>query len=194
MNNVKKDKLSSLYNFQYGYGNVNPDNGGEYPVYGSNGIIGYYNQYNSEDAPVIGHIGANAGVVVWGEGKHYVTYNGVICNAKENVDKKYAYYALLNSNPQRLTRGSTQPFISYDLLNEIPILIHETTEQKKIGKILSQIDSKIKLNNKINTELENMAKTLYDYWFVQFDFPDENKRPSICHSKIGKKTVPTSLS
>jgi type I restriction enzyme S subunit len=39
--------------------------------------------------------------------------------------------------------------------------------------VLSALDSKIEINNRINTELEAMAKTLYDYWFVQFDFPNE---------------------
>lgn len=48
---------------------------------------------------------------------------------------------------------------------------------KIFNKILVAINNKIKLNNKINQELENLAKTLYEYWFVQFDFPDENKRP-----------------
>ena len=47
----------------------------------------------------------------------------------------------------------------------------------KLAKVLSSLDSKIELNNKINKELESMAKTLYDYWFVQFDFPDENGKP-----------------
>ena len=50
-------------------------------------------------------------------------------------------------------------------------------DRKNVSHLLSSIDEKIELNNKINSELENMAKTLYDYWFVQFDFPDENKRP-----------------
>jgi type I restriction enzyme S subunit len=49
--------------------------------------------------------------------------------------------------------------------------------QQKIAKVLSDLDAKIELNNKINTELEAMAKTLYDYWFVQFDFPDANGKP-----------------
>lgn len=173
----QKDKLSSLYDFQYGLGNVNPDNGGQYPVYGSNGIIGYYDQYNSEDAPVVGHIGANAGVVVFGRGKHYVTYNGVICKTKDGVNSKYAYYVLLNANPKKLTRGSTQPFISYDILNDIPILNYSQQDQIKIGNVLSALDDKIELNNKINRELEKTAKDLYNYWFVQFDFPDGNKRP-----------------
>ena len=49
--------------------------------------------------------------------------------------------------------------------------------QKKVGNFLKSIDSKIELNNKINSELEAMAKLIYDYWFVQFDFPDKNGKP-----------------
>ncbi|WP_323652057.1 DEAD/DEAH box helicase family protein [Aliarcobacter butzleri] len=49
--------------------------------------------------------------------------------------------------------------------------------EEKIANVLSSLDSKIELNNKINKELEVMAKTLYDYWFVQFDFPDEKGKP-----------------
>ena len=49
--------------------------------------------------------------------------------------------------------------------------------EEKIANVLSSLDSKIELNNKINKELESMAKTLYDYWFVQFDFPDINGKP-----------------
>ncbi|MBK8704175.1 MAG: restriction endonuclease subunit S [Saprospiraceae bacterium] len=53
----------------------------------------------------------------------------------------------------------------------------DRTTQQKIASVLSTLDSKIELNNRINAELEAMAKTLYDYWFVQFDFPDENGKP-----------------
>ncbi|MDY3768423.1 MAG: hypothetical protein SOZ83_02315, partial [Sphaerochaetaceae bacterium] len=48
-----------------------------------------------------------------------------------------------------------------------------------IGKLLYDLEKKIYINNKINEELENLAKTLYEYWVVQFDFPDENNRPLI---------------
>ena len=68
---------------------------------------------------------------------------------------------------------------------EIKALVNESaesveideTEQQKIAKVLSNLDAKIELNNKINDNLEQMAKTLYDYWFVQFDFPDANGKP-----------------
>jgi type I restriction enzyme S subunit len=56
-------------------------------------------------------------------------------------------------------------------------LIPVTKHQQKIAAVLSSLDSKIELNNKINAELEAMAKTLYDYWFVQFDFPDKDGKP-----------------
>ena len=55
--------------------------------------------------------------------------------------------------------------------------IPDKNTQQKIAKVLSDLDAKIELNNKINNELEAMAKTLYDYWFVQFDFPDANGKP-----------------
>ena len=60
-------------------------------------------------------------------------------------------------------------------LLEFPLIPLKT--QQKIAKVLSDLDAKIELNNKINAELEAMAKTLYDYWFVQFDFPDANGKP-----------------
>lgn len=62
-------------------------------------------------------------------------------------------------------------------IREFEIDLPEIDTQTKIANILCSIDSKIELNNKINKELEAMAKTLYDYWFVQFDFPDENGKP-----------------
>lgn len=169
--------LKDIYNFQYGIGNNNPDNNGKYPIYGSNGIIGGYDQYNSEDSPVIGHIGANCGVVVFAKGKHFVTYNGVICKIKPDNDFKYGYYALLNSNLRERVRGSAQPFISYDLLDSVPVYLPDSVTQRKIGDCLWKLDQKIENNNNIIIELESMAKTIYDYWFLQFDFPDENGKP-----------------
>jgi type I restriction enzyme S subunit len=59
---------------------------------------------------------------------------------------------------------------------ELPVFTNKVTQQK-IASTLSALDSKIELNNRINAELEAMAKTLYDYWFVQFDFPDKNGKP-----------------
>jgi type I restriction enzyme S subunit len=96
------------------------------------------------------------------------------------VDTDFLYYALKNyvHNIKKRSQGSVFDTInlnSFDLMEiEIP---KELKDQQKIASVLSALDSKIELNNRINAELEAMAKTLYDYWFVQFDFPDENGKP-----------------
>lgn len=99
------------------------------------------------------------------------------------VDYQYCYYLLIsdeitnylcgqNSN----TSGSHKRIYPQNFLN-IDIHLPKMPIQKTIGKTLSDIDSKIELNKRINDNLEAMAKQLYDYWFVQFDFPNEEGKP-----------------
>ena len=73
--------------------------------------------------------------------------------------------------------GSAQPQLPIGSLKNIVIPWKDLYTQQKIASVLSALDSKIELNNRINNELETMAKTLYDYWFVQFDFPDKDGKP-----------------
>ena len=74
--------------------------------------------------------------------------------------------------------GSGQRYtLSIETLNSIPLYLPSLTEQERIGSIFSSIDRKIEVNRQINDYLEAMARQLYDYWFVQFDFPDENGMP-----------------
>jgi type I restriction enzyme S subunit len=93
---------------------------------------------------------------------------------KEEVNTDFLYYSLKNyvQHIKKRSQGSVFDTInlkSFDLMElEIPSSINI---QQKIAKVLSDLDAKIELNNRINSELESMAKTLYDYWFVQFDFP-----------------------
>lgn len=145
--------LQDIYTFQYGKGNNNPDNGGCYPVYGSNGIIGGFDEYNNEDAPVIGHIGINCGSLVFAFGKHFVTYNGVMCNIKNPAHKYFGYLTLTNSRLQAQVRGSSQPFVSYDMLYEIKAVIppKEIIEyfERKITPFFDQITSNQKEKNEL---------------------------------------------
>lgn len=74
--------------------------------------------------------------------------------------------------------GSGQRYtLSNDTIGNIPVLLPSIEVQHTIGKVLSDIDRKIELNKQINDNLETMAKQLYDYWFVQFDFPNEEGKP-----------------
>lgn len=72
---------------------------------------------------------------------------------------------------------SSYPAINPNDLANLKFSIPNLKTQKSIAYILSTLDQKIAINNQINAQLEQMAKTLYDYWFVQFDFPDENGKP-----------------
>ena len=91
--------------------------------------------------------------------------------------------AFLHSNMSRKyfansASGSGQRYtLSIQTIEEMPILLPEIEEQKQIGKLFSNIDRKIEINRSLNHNLVAMARQLYDYWFVQFDFPDENGRP-----------------
>jgi type I restriction enzyme, S subunit len=113
---------------------------------------------------------------------NYAIKNVGVFKTGDKLDAEWLYY-YLNSNVGKayLTSarsGSSQPYIPLGALRSLSILIPPRGEDKKnIVKILSILDAKIDLNNRINAELGALAKTLYDYWFVQFDFPDENGRP-----------------
>jgi len=116
----------------------------------------------------------------------------VLRNINSEVDNKYFYYFLTNDHMLSILQDRAEnrigsfPQITFDLLSEYFIRVPHLSEQIKIASILSALDSKIELNNRINAELEAMAKTLYDYWFVQFDFPDKNGKP---YKTSGGKTV-----
>ena len=117
---------------------------------------------------------------------------------KELVDNNYLYYLLRLKikEIEALGSGTTFKEVSKTSLENYEIDIHDIAEQQKISNILNAIDDKIALNNKINQELEQMAKTLYDYWFVQFDFPDEKGRPyksakgKMVYNEVLKREIP----
>ena len=100
---------------------------------------------------------------------------------KNKVNPRYlSYYFKQNSFKKmmmNLAVGATMPSLNTKIMNSIELDLLPRENQVKIANILSAIDDKIQINNQINQELEAMAKTLYDYWFVQFDFPDQNGNP-----------------
>lgn len=113
------------------------------------------------------------------KGKFNAYQRTYIITAKDGYDIDYIYYNL-KINLERLKKvaqGSQTKFLTMQILNEFKLENLDLKEQKLLSKILRTIDRKIELNNKINTELESMAKTLYDYWFLQFEFPNEEGKP-----------------
>jgi type I restriction enzyme S subunit len=107
---------------------------------------------------------------------NYAVKNVGIFKAATQIEAEWLYYYL--SSPigkqklKQIKSGSSQPYLSLGGLRNLPILQpSNNTIKSNIVYLLSSLDSKIALNNRINAELEAMAKTVYDYWFVQFDFP-----------------------
>jgi len=100
---------------------------------------------------------------------------------KSKVNPKYLKYFTI-SKPYKqwvdnLSNGSTRGNINAKTFAECPIILPSREQQDYLVRVLSSLEEKIQTNNQINQELEAMAKTLYDYWFVQFDFPDQNGKP-----------------
>ena len=109
--------------------------------------------------------------------------NSFIVSLKTDELEKDYLYTVLNSNfvkkqANSQAKNSVQPDLTHTMFKSIVIPVPDSREeQNRISKIINNINQKIQTNNQINQELEAMAKTLYDYWFVQFDFPDQNGNP-----------------
>ena len=115
-------------------------------------------------------------------GKYIQSQDVALVRCKEGLlDPNFCYYLISSSVVrQQLSAGAQQTKIRHtspDKIKDCTVWVPEIDEQKKIGRILSDIDDKIALNRQINDNLEAMAKQLYDYWFVQFDFPNEEGKP-----------------
>ena len=166
-NGYEEDTLGNLYKFQYGKGNNIPEDKGEYPCYGSNGIVGHHTEYNNEDSPIIGHIGAYAGIVNWGAGKHYVTYNGVMCKLKtDRVNPTYGFHLLQQQDFNRVaTKGGGQPFVSYGDL-EAPIVVVPPIEvQEAYATFADKVDKSKVAVQKALDETQLLFDSLMQKYF-----------------------------
>lgn len=92
---------------------------------------------------------------------------------RSGINPEYLYYFLTNEGTKQYIRniavGATMPSINTKLLNEVPITIPSLDDQRRIVSILSSLDRKIELNNKINADLEEMAQAIFKNWFVDFE-------------------------
>lgn len=130
---------------------------------------------------LVGCIGWDMGNVAIVEGK-CVTNQQInsITNIHDKYNPLYIYYWLKNKKDFLFQQASVTrtPILNKTDFSNIAVNVpKERKYQNLVVDLLSTIDKKIELNNHINAELEAMAKTLYDYWFVQFDFPDANGKP-----------------
>lgn len=124
-------------------------------------------------------------------GKTAVLYNpnnfvfqrsvGIIKTKKEKLDPYYLKYYIdvpsFQMRLQNLSKGAVQKCLFINDIKELEVNIPSIEEQKKVCEVLKCLDAKIENNNNTIFILESMAKTIYDYWFLQFDFPNDEGKP-----------------
>lgn len=155
----------------------------KYPYYGAQGIVDYVDDYLFDGSYILvaedgnNLKSLNEPITTWATGKFWVNNHAHILGEKDGYCLKYIYYLLTCMDLRGYITGSAQPKFNQDNLANVKLNLPELSTQIRISDVLTVLDGKISNNNALCTELESMAKTLYDYWFTQFDFPDENGKP-----------------
>lgn len=156
-------------------------NGGKYPFFTCAEFPDTIDSYAFDDDVVLvaGNNAKGNFHVSRYKGKFNAYQRTYVLSAKNGFNIDYIYYALkleLKRLRER-SQGSQTKFITMPILTSIHLRDLSYDKQSSMAQVLSTLDAKIECNAQINAELEGMAKTLYDYWFVQFDFPDQNGEP-----------------
>ena len=162
---------------------------GEYRYFGAQGVIDYIDNYIFDGQYILlAEDGENLkskkqSLVQFVSGKFWVNNHAHILTGNEKCDIRFLFYLLDSMDFTPFITGSAQPKLSQQSLSKIYLKIPSLPTQQKIAAILSSLDDKIELNNKINTNLEQQAQALFKNWFVDFE-PFGGKMPE--GWKVGK--------
>jgi len=173
MNNYKLKDLIKIFNGR-SYSHLQS---GDIPLYGSGGIMSYVSDFLYDGEAILLPRKGTLSNIMYTKGKIWTVDTMYFAKANEEIDPYYLYCYLSLLNLKHLDSGSALPSMTKTAYEDIEVKLPNYNTQQKIAAVLSSLDAKIETNNRINAELEAMAKTLYDYWFVQFDFPDANGNP-----------------
>jgi type I restriction enzyme S subunit len=159
---------------------------GSFPVFGSNGIIGFSGEYRYEDGVIIGRVGAYCGSIERCKGKFWASDNAIVGTTESAAeDTNFHYYLLKSSNLRRFAGGAAQPLLTQGFLRSLEMYFPSLPTQQKIASILSAYDDLIENNNRRIQILEEMAQRIYREWFVHFRFPG-HENVKMVDSELGK--------
>lgn len=150
---------------------------GTYPLYGSGGLMSYLSSYLYDGEAILLPRKGTLNNIMYVNEKFWTVDTMYYATVKPEFSTYYIYAYLAQLDLAHLDSGSALPSMTKTAYNNIKINLPDFKTQQSIASVLSALDKKIALNKQINARLEEMAKTLYDYWFVQFDFPDANGKP-----------------
>src|SRR5699024_2743948 len=167
------------------------DDNGPYPILGTGGLMGYATEYLYDKPSVlIGRKGSISKVRYIDEPFWTVdTLFYTIVN-EEIVYPKFIYYYLSQIDFNYYNEGTTIPSLRTQTLNQIILNLPDLKYQAKILKMVNPIEERIKLNNSIISNLEELAQTLFKHWFVDFEFPNEEGKP---YKSSGGKMVESEI-
>ena len=161
---------------------------GEFPVYGTNGPIGFHTAALCKTpGVVIGRKGAYRGVH-YSKKPFFVIDTAFYLKPKVEMDLKWAYYALLAVDINNMDSGSAIPSTSRDEFYKVAVSFPKLIEQKKIAEFLSCVDDQIELLRETNSTLESIAQVLFKSWFVDFD-PVRAKQEGIAPEGMDEATA-----
>ena len=177
-------RLDQLVRFRNGK-SIKPGGGGKYPVYGSNGVIGSSDEAMYEAAVILGRVGAYCGSVELCRGKFWASDNTIVVEViPEVTDLRFLCYVLRDANLNRYAGGAAQPLLTQSRLKPLEFPVPPLSIQRRIASVLSAYDDLIENNTRRIAILEEMARRLYEEWFVQFRFPGYEK-VSFKESELG---------
>lgn len=175
---IESKRLGDILNFKRGYDlPASKRQPGEYPVISSSGISGYHSEYKADGEGIVTGRYGTLGTMYYINGKYWPHNTALYVTDFKGNYPKYVYYLLTCLGRMKTSDKSTVPGVNRNEIHEVNVPCLPRNMQENVADAFSSLDQKIDTNNKINAQLQAMAKTLYDYWFVQFDFPDENGNP-----------------
>ncbi len=151
---------------------------GIFPVYGSGGIMRYCADYLYDKPSILLPRKGSLTNIQFASSPFWTVdtiYYTEVDTLLANPYYLFRYLTLLDLS--NLDSGTGVPSMTFDSYYNIKVKLPDINTQNLVAEVLQSIDRKIATNREINRNLEAMARQLYDYWFVQFDFPDENGKP-----------------
>ena len=151
---------------------------GPFPVYGSGGIMRYCANFIYDKPSILLPRKGSLDNIQYANFPFWTVDTLYYTEVNEKIANSYYLFRYLKLlDLSNLDTGTGVPSMTFDSYYNIKVNLPNLSEQNRIADLLIAIDQKIALNREINRNLEAIARQLYDYWFVQFDFPDENGRP-----------------
>lgn len=151
---------------------------GPYPVYGSGGLMQYVDDYLYDKPSILLPRKGSLSNIQYADTPFWTVDTLYFTEVDESkADAYYLYYYLKLLDLSNLDSGTGVPSMTFDSYYNIRVFLPELSEQNRVSALLRTIDNTISVKRQINDYLEAIARQLYDYWFVQFDFPDENGKP-----------------